>query len=564
MEEIWPSDDTDDDTVVSEPTRNTSSQPIWQLLFFLLLWQSVFRLSNAAITSLLCFLKYFIGAVGNAFQCFQVVALSQQVPQTLSCAHSYVGIATNEFIEYVVCPSCHSVYEYKDCIHTVGGEKVSKYCCHIPYPNHPQRSRRQKCGAALLKKVRSGRGHRLVPIKVFPYFPLQKSMQRLARRPGFLNTCEQWRARMSAVPNSHLGDIYDGRIWHDFNSPSCYNFLIAPLSYLLTLNVDWFQPFLHTEYSVGAIYLTIQNLPRDQRYKEENVILVGVLPGPSEPNLVLNSYLTPLVEELKQGWENGFGVTSCNHVQVNVRVALSCIACDIPASRKVSGFLGHNATLACNKCLKAFPVTFGSPIDYSGFDRENWTPRSSSHHRQQCMEIMKETTKTGQRKKESECGVRFSILLSLPYFDPVRFTVIDTMHNLYLGTGKHAFKVWVSQGLLSNDDLSEIDRRARLFKTPLGVGRLPTNISSNYGGFKADQWRTWINVYSPVVLKGLLPNEHLHCWLLFVRASCILSERIIKSDVVTADLLLVRYCRLFEELYGKDSCTMNLHLHLHL
>jgi len=85
VEEIWPSDDTDDDTVVSEPTRNTSSQPIWQLLFFLLLWQSVFRVSNAAITSLLCFMKYFIGAVGNAFQCFQVVALSQQVPQTMSC-----------------------------------------------------------------------------------------------------------------------------------------------------------------------------------------------------------------------------------------------------------------------------------------------------------------------------------------------------------------------------------------------------------------------------------------------------------------------------------------------
>jgi len=37
VEEIWPSDDTDDDTVVSEPTRNTSSQPIWQLLFFLLI-----------------------------------------------------------------------------------------------------------------------------------------------------------------------------------------------------------------------------------------------------------------------------------------------------------------------------------------------------------------------------------------------------------------------------------------------------------------------------------------------------------------------------------------------
>ncbi len=41
---------------------------------------------------------------------------------------------------------------------------------------------------------------------------------------------------------------------------------------------------------------------------------------------------------------------------------------------------------------------------------------------------------------ESKYGVRYSIL---PYFDPIKFTVIDPMHNLFLGTGKHVFKVWV-------------------------------------------------------------------------------------------------------------------------
>ena len=91
------------------------------------------------------------------------------------------------------------------------------------------------------------------------------------------------------------------------------------------------------------------------------------------------------------------------------------------------------------------------------------------------------------------------------------------MHNLYLGTGKHAFRVWVSQNILTNEHLVEIDRKARCFQVPAGVGRLPTNISSNYGGFKADQWRTWITVYSPVLLKDTLPNDHLQCWLLFVR-----------------------------------------------
>lgn len=111
------------------------------------------------------------------------------------------------------------------------------------------------------------------------------------------------------------------------------------------MNIDWFQPFTHSIYSTGAIYLTIQNLPRNERYKIENIILVGVMPGPSEPRLTVNGYITPLVEELKEFWE---GVVLPVQVRgtvlhLRVRLALSCVACDIPASRKLCGFLGHAA-----------------------------------------------------------------------------------------------------------------------------------------------------------------------------------------------------------------------------
>lgn len=298
MEEL----ESDDEAVESEQSSSIQpANPVWQFLFLLLFWQSLFRVSNAALSSLLSLLKSIIRMLGTAFQFRSLVDFSAQLPQTLHGAYSCVGMARDDFIEYVVCPDCHSVYEYKDCFDTVAGVKVSKECCHVSYPNHPQSTRRQKCGAHLLKRVKSGRGHNLVPFKVYPYCPLHKSLQRLVGREGFLDACERWRGRSHSVPASHLGDIYDGRIWHEFNSPSFFNFLTAPLSYLVTLNVDWFQPFTHTEYSVGVIYLTIQNLPRNERFKEENVILVGLIPGPTEPNLVMNSYLAPLVEDLKVG-----------------------------------------------------------------------------------------------------------------------------------------------------------------------------------------------------------------------------------------------------------------------
>lgn len=59
----------------------------------------------------------------------------------------------------------------------------------------------------------------------------------------------------------------------------------------MTLNVDWFQPFEHGIYSVGGIYLSLQNLPRNERYKTENIILIGIIPGPRKLKQIINLYL---------------------------------------------------------------------------------------------------------------------------------------------------------------------------------------------------------------------------------------------------------------------------------
>ena len=358
-----------------------------------------------------------------------------------------------------------------------------------------------------------------------------------------------------------MGDVYDGNVWKEFLA----DFLSSPFSYLLTLNVDWFQPFERSMYSLGAIYITIQNLPRSIRYKPENVILVGLMPGPREASHNINSYLGPLVLELQQAWKEGFIVMSPHQIPVTVRLALSCVACDIPASRKVSGFLGHSASLGCNKCLKRFECSFGQSTNYSGFDREHWVLRTGETHRERVLEILKETTKTGIAAAEAKLGVRYSILLSLPYFDPVRFTAIDIMHNLFLGTARTMFQLWLDRNILSKEDIVELESRIRLLQTPEGIGRLPGHIGSQYGGYTAKQWKNWILIYSAVALKGLLPSNHLSCWLIFVRACSLLCTQILKSGCLEeADRFFLLFCSQFELLYGKESCTPNMHLHLHL
>ena len=56
--------------------------------------------------------------------------------------------------------------------------------------------------------------------------------------------------------------------------------LSEPGNYAVMMEFDFFQSYKHVQYSMGAIYLTILNLPRGVRSKQENTILVGLIPGP--------------------------------------------------------------------------------------------------------------------------------------------------------------------------------------------------------------------------------------------------------------------------------------------
>lgn len=109
--------------------------------------------------------------------------MGQSVPLTLATVHKLISLQQNDFINYVVCPSCDSIYEYQDCLQVgANGQQISKECSHVDFPNHPQASRRKPCGTKLLKQVRTKRGSVLTPIKVYPYKPLKKPIEQLVER----------------------------------------------------------------------------------------------------------------------------------------------------------------------------------------------------------------------------------------------------------------------------------------------------------------------------------------------------------------------------------------------
>ena len=550
------STDEEENDVVSVNDCNTILAQF--ICTMLILWQSIYSISDAAIESLLKLFKTVFQFLKKSSS--RVETLVNVFPQNVYAMSKFIDSKKIQFLKYVVCRKCFKLYKIEDCHIIIEGRKQSKLCNHICFPNHKLAYMRRPCSEPLLKDISETGSSNYVPYKVYCYKTLKSSLEILVNREHFEDKCEIWRIRHTQ--DGMMQDVYDGNIWKDFNGRK-YDFLTQERNYALMLNVDWFQPFKHTNYSVGAIYISFLNLPREERFKRENIILIGIIPDmKKEPPT--NSFLQPLVDELNEAWHNGILIKSrkSGNQFKRFRLALLCVGCAVPASRKLCGFYGHMANLGCNKCEKQFPGMIGEKT-FGGFDRR--PARSNDRHRQICRKITKCSSKLEKEALEKKHGIRVSCLLDLDYFDPVRMTPIDPMHNLFLGTAKHMIKVWKTKCILNENDFLRIQDKVGNFLCPSDVGKLPKKFASSFGSFNADQWKNWTLLFSIYALKDILPPDHLECWRKFVLACRRLCSRNISmGNVKVADFLLLDFCKTFEQLYGENFVTPNMHLHGHL
>ena len=272
-----------------------------------------------------------------------------------------------------------------------------------------------------------------------------------------------------------LADVYDGNLWMEFQTVNGTPFLQKPRNYGFMLNFDFFQPMKHRkDYSVGVFYLAILNLPRAERFRWENIIVLGIVPSLDREPKDLNQFLEPVVDELKALCK-GVRLRSClSRFALTFRAAVISISSDVPATRKICGFKSHSALVGCSRCLKKFPGGFGEKRDYLGFNRNSWSPRTNEDHRRQATKISRSKTKTERKSIGQSSGIsHYSVLLELEYLDIIRFCTVDPMHNLFLGTSKKMFQLWNDLKLFSTGQLKEIEERINSIEVPSDIGRLP-------------------------------------------------------------------------------------------
>ena len=372
------------------PRRQVLSITTW-LVFILAMWQATYFVSDHSLTIVLTTIQAFTNLlsqqVGSTVLGPCLVGL---VPASVYMVRKLLGVDRENFTKYVVCVRCNSIYTFRDCF-TVEGQP--RLCTKVLFEKGKYS---RQCGGSLVRKMTlKGGKTAYYPVRWYPYKSVTNSLEELLCRPGLEEQCREWVKRPSR--GQVYGDVYDGKVWKSFQNYKGEPFLDAPNTFGFMINVDWFSPFKRVHVSVGAIYLVLMNLPRHLRFKTENVILLGLIPDlPKEPDS-LNSYLEPFVEEMQTLWK-GVSLKTHNHPDgINVRAALLGVAADVPATRKLCGFLGHSACYGCSKCLRKFPRD-SDKIVYSGFDRTLWPQRNLAQHRRAVSKTLACKSKTGRSK----------------------------------------------------------------------------------------------------------------------------------------------------------------------
>lgn len=137
-------------------------------------------------------------------------------------------------------------------------------------------------------KKAANRG-RQVPIRIAPYHSFRDFHRSLLRRRGYEERLWQNPTTFASPDSSRKRDIYDGELFRSF--PGLPNDDTRPFyTSVGRLSVSLFYDGMQIHrgagaatYSVGLIWLTLNNLPRNQRYLTENMCFSWVVPVPSEP-----------------------------------------------------------------------------------------------------------------------------------------------------------------------------------------------------------------------------------------------------------------------------------------
>ncbi|XP_044577091.1 uncharacterized protein LOC123260166 [Cotesia glomerata] len=172
--------------------------------------------------------------------------------------------------------------------------------------------------------------------------------------------------------------------------------------------------------------------------------------------------------------------------------------------------------------------------------------------------------KTKKNEKYTVNGIKgSSVLASLPNFDCVWGYPHDYMHGVLLGVERQLWNKW-SKEFLSADQRKLINARLTNIQPTNEIHRTPRILLKKQSR-KATEWRSWLLFYSIPVLSGILRQDLLDSYKLFVSSIFkLLSVNMTEDDLLSCEMNLLQFVYDCQNFYGASFMTFNVHCLLHM
>jgi len=224
-----------------------------------------------------------------------------------------------------------------------------------------------KCNESRWKIIRPNGKN--VPHKVLRHFPLKSRLQRLYMAR---HTAQKMRwHKEECIHDGVLRHPSDSLAWKTFDEQHP-TFSADLRNVRLGLASDGFQPFgqMSTNHSIWPVVLVPYNLPPWDCMKQPYFMMTLLIPGPKSPCDDIDVYLQPLIEELKELWEEGVETYDAHsHSNFIMHAAVLWTINDFPAYANLSGW-STKGKLACPCCHKdTHCISLRSKLCYMGHRR---------------------------------------------------------------------------------------------------------------------------------------------------------------------------------------------------
>ncbi|KAM6593613.1 hypothetical protein CsatA_001316 [Cannabis sativa] len=350
-----------------------------------------------------------------------------------------------------------STYEVKKTLNAIGLKYEKIHACPndcILYRNeYADMDSCPTCGLPRHKTNKSEEKRKLIPQKVMWYLPLIPRLKRLYRSSE--HSANLIWHDTKRVRDGKLRHPADSQAWKkvDYLNPE---FKLEPRHLRLGLSADGVNPHrsLSSRHSLWPVFLVMYNLPPWLVMKRKFNMLSLMISGPNQPGHNIDVYLAPLIDDLKDLYENGVETYDGLKKEIfKLKAVLLWTVSDFPAYSNLSGLStkGYQSCPICCTNTRARRLTNGHKMCYMGHRR--YLPRDHPDRRkkkaydgteerdsaplpmsgEQILEQVEHVDfkygKTQKRKKTNSCFQRKSIFFRLPYWKDLMVRhCLDVMH----------------------------------------------------------------------------------------------------------------------------------------